>query len=69
MQCGESGEAVWQLLTTASPPFKALAEGLDPPRRDELHTAWVEFYERYRTADGIRVPHGYVVIVGRRRDE
>jgi SAM-dependent methyltransferase len=68
MQAGESGEAIWQLLTTASPPFKALAEELDPSRRDELHAAWVEFYERHRTPDGIRVPHGYVVILGRRRD-
>jgi len=68
IQAGESGEAIWQLLTTASPPFKALAEALDPSRRDELHAAWVEFYERHRTADGIRVPHGYVVILGRRRD-
>jgi hypothetical protein len=67
IQTGESGEAIWQLLTTASAPFKALADGLDPGRRDELHAAWVEFYERRRTADGIRVPHGYVVILGQRR--
>ena len=33
IQAGESGEAIWQLLTTASPPFKALAEELDPGRR------------------------------------
>jgi SAM-dependent methyltransferase len=67
LQTGESGEAIWQLLTTASPPFKALAEQLDPVRRADLHAAWVEFYERYRTTDGISVAHGYVVIVGRRK--
>jgi hypothetical protein len=38
-------------------------------RREELHAAWVEFYERHRTAEGIRVPHGYLVIVGRRRGQ
>lgn len=67
MKSGESGEAIWQLLTTASPPFKALAERLDRPRRAELHATWVEFYERHRIADGVCVAHGYVVIVGRRR--
>ena len=69
VQAGESGDAIWELLTTASPPFKALADDLDPGRRDELHAAWVEFYEGFRTADGIRVPHGYVLILGRRRDD
>jgi SAM-dependent methyltransferase len=69
LQTGESGEAIWQLLTTASPPFKVLAEELELTRREELHAAWVEFYERHRTAEGIRVPHGYLVIVGRRRGQ
>ena len=68
MQTGDSEEAIWQLLTTASPPFKALAAQLDPRLRAERHAAWVEFYERYRTVDGIRVWHRYVVILGRRRD-
>ena len=68
VQMGDSGEAIWQLLTTASPPFKALAAQLDRRLRAELHAAWVEFYERYRSVDGIRVSHGYVVILGRRRD-
>jgi SAM-dependent methyltransferase len=68
VQTGDSGEAIWQLLTTASPPFKALAEQLDPRRRAELHAAWVEFYEHHRTVEGVRVSHGYVVILGRRRD-
>jgi len=69
LQTGESGEAIWQLLTTASPPFKVLAEELELTRREELHAACVEFYERHRTAEGIRVPHGYLVIVGRRRGQ
>jgi SAM-dependent methyltransferase len=68
IQTGESGEAIWRLLTTASPPFKQLAEQLDPGRRAELHDAWIELYERHRTPDGIRLPHGYVVILGRRRN-
>jgi SAM-dependent methyltransferase len=66
IQESESGEEIWQLLTTSSPPFKAIADDLDPRRRGELQAAWVKFYERYRTREGIRVPHGYVLIVGRR---
>jgi SAM-dependent methyltransferase len=69
IQKGESGEAIWQLLTTSGRLFKKLADDLDPQRRAELRAAWVDFYERHRTAAGIRVPHGYVVIVGRRRHE
>jgi hypothetical protein len=67
IQKGESGEAIWQLLTRSSSLFKKLADDLDTQRRAELHAAWVDFYERHRTAVGIRVPHGHVVIVGRRR--
>jgi SAM-dependent methyltransferase len=66
IQQGDSGEAIWQLLTSSSPPFKVLADELDPDRHEELHAAWIEFYERHRTRNGIRVPHGYVVIIGRR---
>lgn len=69
IQAGESGETIWELLTTSSPPFKALADGLDAQRRAELHAAWVEFYESHRSDDGIRVPHGYLVILGQRRGQ
>jgi SAM-dependent methyltransferase len=72
LETGESGEAIWQLLTTASPPFKALAERLDRPRRAELHATWVEFYERHRIADGVCVArvrgHRRATESGRRRD-
>jgi SAM-dependent methyltransferase len=67
IQTGESGEAIWQLLTTSSPPFKALAESLKPDRRQELHAAWVDYYEGYRDEAGIRAPNEYMLIVGTRR--
>jgi SAM-dependent methyltransferase len=69
IQEGNSGEAIWQLLTTSSPPFKTLADDLDRHRHQQLHAAWVKFYERHRTPNGIRVPHGYVLIVGRRNHQ
>jgi SAM-dependent methyltransferase len=67
IQTGESGEAIWHLLTTCSPPFKALADALEPDRREQLHAAWVAYYEGRRTADGIRAPHEYMLILGARR--
>jgi SAM-dependent methyltransferase len=67
IQTGESGESIWQLLTTCSPPFKALADALPPDRREELHAAWVDYYEGLRTDDGIRAPNEYMLILGTRR--
>jgi SAM-dependent methyltransferase len=67
VQTGESGEAIWQLLTTCSPPFKALADALAPDRREELHSAWVDYYEGLRIDDRIRAPYEYMLILGTRR--
>jgi hypothetical protein len=39
IQESESGQEIWQLLTTSSPPFKAIADDLDPRRRGELQAA------------------------------
>jgi hypothetical protein len=36
-------------------------------RREQLHVAWVEYYEGRRTADGIRAPNEYILILGTRR--
>jgi hypothetical protein len=67
VQTGESGEEIWRLLTTCSPPFKALADALSPDRREELHTKWVDYYEDLRTDAGIRAPQEYMLILGTRR--
>jgi len=67
IQTGESGEAIWKLLTSCSPPFKTLAESLDPERRAELHIAWVDYYESYGHHDAIRAPNEYMLILGTRR--
>src|SRR5215211_803046 len=42
MQTGDSGEDIWQLLTTSSPQFKILVESLEPRRRAALHRDWVD---------------------------
>ena len=67
IQTGESGEAIWQLLTTCSPPFKHLAESLDPDVRAELHAAWVNYYEGHKRGGEIRAPNEYMLILGTRR--
>jgi hypothetical protein len=69
IQKGESGQAIWELLTTASPPFKALADSLEPERREELRLAWVDYFEDYRVDGGIEAPNEYTVILGRRTSE
>jgi SAM-dependent methyltransferase len=69
IQKGESGQAIWELLTTASPPFKALADSLEPERREELRLAWVDYFERYRVDGGIEAPNEYTAILGRRTSE
>jgi len=67
IQVGDSGEAIWRLLTSWSPPFKALAESLDAATRDELHAAWVEYFEGHRRGEAIRASHEYMLITGTRR--
>jgi hypothetical protein len=62
VEVGESGEAIWQLLTACSPPFKELAESLDPDTREELHAAWVDYFEGYRRGGEIRAPYEYMLI-------
>jgi ubiquinone/menaquinone biosynthesis C-methylase UbiE len=63
-----SGEDSWQLFSTSFGPTKTLADSLEPARREELHQAWVSFFEeRYRDDGGIRHPREYLLVLGRRR--
>lgn len=66
-QTGESGEEIWQLFSTSYGPTKTLAESLDPERREELHRAFVDYYEGHRTNGGIHASRPYLATVGRRR--
>jgi SAM-dependent methyltransferase len=62
-----SGEDYWQLFSTSYGPTKALAESLGD-RREELHRAWVDFFENEYRADG-EVVHTreYLLVLGTRR--
>jgi hypothetical protein len=63
-----SGEECWQLFVTSFGPVKALAESLEPERREELHRAFVDHYEtEFRQGDEIVQPREYLLILGTRR--
>jgi SAM-dependent methyltransferase len=62
-----SGEAYWELFSTSYGPTKTLADSLSA-RREELHRAWVDFFESNYSADGEIVhTREYLLVVGRRR--
>ena len=63
----ESGEEVWELLASSSPPVMALMDKLEPPRGEAFHRALVELYEGYRDGDRIRAPRRYLLTLGQRR--
>jgi SAM-dependent methyltransferase len=62
-----SAEDYWQLLSTAYGPVKTLADSLGK-RRDELHRAWLDFFET-NYSDGAEIAHtrDYLLVVGTRR--
>ena len=63
-----TGEEYWQLFSSSFGPVKTLADSLEPNRREELHRAWVWFFEeRYRDGDGIRFAREYLLVLGARR--
>ena len=49
----ESGEEIWELMSTSYGPTKALADSLEPVRRDALRQVWIDFYEGHRAPDGL----------------
>ena len=62
-----SGEAYWELFSTSYGPTKVLADSLGD-RREELHRAWVDFFEtEYRNHDQIEHTREYLLVTGRRR--
>jgi len=62
------GEEYWQLFATSYGPTKTLAESLPEDRREELHRAWVEFFDtECREGDHVAHPREYLLIAGTRR--
>ena len=63
----ESGEELWDIFSTSSPPVTALLNKLDTERGEAFHQAFVDLYETYREGDGIRAPRRYLLTLGSRR--
>ncbi len=61
---GESGEAIWRSSTGCGGHLKNLVDSLTANRKEALHRAYVDYYERHRTQDGVSVPKRYLIILG-----
>jgi SAM-dependent methyltransferase len=62
------GEEYWQIFSTSYGPTKSLAESLDDERREELHRAWVDFFDtEYSAEGGIAHDREYLLVLGTRR--
>jgi SAM-dependent methyltransferase len=66
-QPGSSAEDTWELFSTSYGPTKTLADSLDDERREALHQDWLEYFDQFKTDDGVSQPRPYVVILGERR--
>jgi SAM-dependent methyltransferase len=63
-----SAEEMWELFVANFGPLKTLAESLDDGRREELHRAWVEFFEaNYRVNGAVEHRREYLLCLGTRR--
>jgi SAM-dependent methyltransferase len=62
----ESGEAMWQLMSTSSGPFKARKASLEPERLEQFHREFVDFLEVHRVDGAISLSAQYLVIAGTR---
>jgi hypothetical protein len=62
-----SAEAAWDTFAHGYGPTKALADGLDPSRREQLQADFVAFHGGFPTALGICVPREYWLTVGVRK--
>jgi ubiquinone/menaquinone biosynthesis C-methylase UbiE len=61
------GEEYWQLFSTSYGPTKTLAERLGD-RREELHRAWVDFFDtNYKDGDAVAHDREYLLVLGTRR--
>jgi SAM-dependent methyltransferase len=64
---GDSGEHIWQLLRSASGPFKTGTDLLTPDQRERLRHDFVNYLDQHRHHGQVRVPAPYLMIIGTRR--
>ena len=62
-----SAEEYWEIFSTDYGPTKTLADSLGL-RREELHRAWVDFFEQnYRSGDGIAHDREWLLVLATKR--
>lgn len=61
-----TAEAAWHTFSTGYGPTRALAESLDPERREALRKDFIAFHAGFATDLGITVPREYWLTVGER---
>jgi len=59
-----SGDAAWETFSNGYGPTKALADSLDPARREALRADFIAFHNGFSTPLGICVPREYWLTVG-----
>jgi SAM-dependent methyltransferase len=63
----ESGDELWEIFSTSSPPIIGLLQKLDREQGEEFHKCFVELFESYREGDSVRARRRYLLTLGRRR--
>jgi SAM-dependent methyltransferase len=63
----ESGEELWLIFSTSSPPLLSLLRRLDDSGAEDFHRAFVALFESYRQGGRVRAPRRYLLTLGRRR--
>jgi SAM-dependent methyltransferase len=64
---GASPQDVWELMSNGAPPVKALLDSLEPDRSATFRDAMLEYWSQFQTADGVREPRRYLLVLGGRR--
>ena len=64
---GDSPEDVWELMSNGAPPVRALLDSLEPDRGAQFRAAMLEYWSQFETAEGVREPRRYLLVLGWRR--
>ena len=64
---GASPQDVWELMSNGAPPVKALLDSLEADRSATFRDAMLEYWSQFQTADGVREPRRYLLVLGGRR--
>jgi SAM-dependent methyltransferase len=64
---GASPQDVWELISNGAPPVRALLDSLEPDRAAAFRDAMLEYWSQFQSAEGVREPRHYLLVLGRRR--